>query len=459
MRRRLGDEKTDREQALDDLAARIATSNGLFTTIETVSGGGKIFYMHDKALLADSKIVWKMNAEAWAVTTNYNGASTTWNGGMTVDGDTIVRILTATGINADWINTGTLKVGYSQNRGIFEVYNASNVRVGRWDNTGLYVGNIASNLSSPNTYINNSGNITTKYVDISDYLKINSNNTSSFIKMYKNDYNYLDFSYQGIKYSYGGSASAATTVHILRQNTLSAHIQYKPYGNNGGLFTIASTSVISDGVTYYAPKLTLSCPRISATVEMGTAQPVVTTGSAAFIFQVKQTVSGSATNFFGVRTDGTTRIKSLIVDGTKPRLVKTKDYGERLLYCYENPSPMFGDVGEGKIGDDGRCYIQIDSIFAETVTLNQYHVFLQKYGNGECWVEERNRSFFVVCGTIGLNFSWEIKAKQSDFDQLRFERAGDSDFSIYHDNSALIYANELSNHIFQLSKEREVKPE
>ena len=47
-----------------------------------------------------------MTAEAWAVSTD---GGQHWNGGMTVDGDVIARILTATGVNADWINTGTIK--------------------------------------------------------------------------------------------------------------------------------------------------------------------------------------------------------------------------------------------------------------------------------------------------------------------------------------------------------------
>lgn len=48
-----------------------------------------------------------MTAEAWAVSTD---GGQHWNGGMTVDGDVIARILTATGVNADWIKTGALVV-------------------------------------------------------------------------------------------------------------------------------------------------------------------------------------------------------------------------------------------------------------------------------------------------------------------------------------------------------------
>lgn len=101
----VNEEKTARELAIEQLTNRVNNSSGLFTTIETQSDGSKIFKLHDKPTLEESQIIWTMTAEAWTVSTN-GGASP--NAGMTVDGDTIVRILTATGINADWINTGTI---------------------------------------------------------------------------------------------------------------------------------------------------------------------------------------------------------------------------------------------------------------------------------------------------------------------------------------------------------------
>lgn len=111
-------EKTEREKALEELANRLETSPGVFTTVETDTGGGKIYYLHNKPKLSDSDMVWKMTAEAWAVSTD---GGKTWNAGMTVDGDTIVRILTATGVNADWINTGAITVRDSNQNIIFSV--------------------------------------------------------------------------------------------------------------------------------------------------------------------------------------------------------------------------------------------------------------------------------------------------------------------------------------------------
>ena len=140
---------------------------------------------------------------------------------------------------------------------------------------------------------------------------------------------------------------------------------------------------------------------------------------------------------------------NLSVAGTKPRLVTTDQYSKRYLYCYETPTPMFGDIGEGTIGEDGLCYISLDAVFAQTVVTQQYQVFLQRYGEGECWVRERKGAYFIVQGTPGLAFGWEIKAKQRDYDQLRLERA-DEPFTVPEQS----YGADAAQYIDDIRKER-----
>lgn len=100
-------ERTDREIALEQLKDRIDNSSGLFTTTVRQPDGSDIFYMHNKPILTESDIVWKMTAEAFAVSTD---GGKTYNAGLTVDGDLITRILTTVGVNADWIKTGALRI-------------------------------------------------------------------------------------------------------------------------------------------------------------------------------------------------------------------------------------------------------------------------------------------------------------------------------------------------------------
>lgn len=113
---------------------------------------------------------------------------------------------------------------------------------------------------------------------------------------------------------------------------------------------------------------------------------------------------------------------NFVCSGTKSRVATTESFKKRLLYCYEMPAPFFGDIGEAKLDETGTCYIYIDDVFLETVdTQCVYQVFLQKYGEGECIITERNRNHFIVKGTPGLAFAWEIKAKQAGYTMERLE--------------------------------------
>lgn len=127
-------EKTQRELALEEFEKRLDKSSGVFTTIETQEDGSKIFYLHDKPKLSESQGIWRMTAEAWGVS---NDGGNTWNGGMTVDGDAIVRILEAVGVNANWINAGAITVKDAEGNLLFSVdmdtksvYISGNVQIG-----------------------------------------------------------------------------------------------------------------------------------------------------------------------------------------------------------------------------------------------------------------------------------------------------------------------------------------
>lgn len=127
---------------------------------------------------------------------------------------------------------------------------------------------------------------------------------------------------------------------------------------------------------------------------------------------------------------GVTTLSQLTVTGTKSRIASTKNYNDRLLYCYEMPSPLFGDIGHGITGYDGLCYVDIDSIFAETIdTIQQYYVFLQPYSDKPLYIKEKTENYFVVSGEPNTEFDWEIKAKQSDFPMERLEENSDDEFS------------------------------
>lgn len=109
------------------------------------------------------------------------------------------------------------------------------------------------------------------------------------------------------------------------------------------------------------------------------------------------------------------------VSGTKSREIKTDNYGKRLLFAYETPTPLFGDIGECSLDEDGICYVDIDDILQEAIADVEYQVFLQKEGQGDCWIAEKNPTYFVVQGTPNLKVAWELKAKQKGYEYARLE--------------------------------------
>lgn len=113
---------------------------------------------------------------------------------------------------------------------------------------------------------------------------------------------------------------------------------------------------------------------------------------------------------------------SIETTGTKNRIVETENYAQRLQYCYEMPSPLFGDIGEACTDDSGSCYVMLDDVFRETIADDStYHVFITKEGQGDLWVAEKTPSYFIVQGTKNLAFSWEVKAKQKGYEIERLE--------------------------------------
>lgn len=142
---------------------------------------------------------------------------------------------------------------------------------------------------------------------------------------------------------------------------------------------------------------------------------------------------------------------SLSVTGEKNRIIDTENYDTRKQYCYETATPYFGDIGTAQTDETGKCYIDIDDIFAETVNTDvEYQVFLQKEGKGDLWIEEKTPTYFTVKGTENLKFSWEIKAIQRDYEFERLEKFDNSE-----KEEVIDYEKEYMEEISDLIKEQE----
>ena len=98
-------ERTARELAVEKLQKDLQESSGLYCTAEVQKDGSTIYYLHDKQTLKESTNIIKLTANAIGFSGD-GGHSYPY--GFTVDGEMIMGIIQAEGINADWILTGTV---------------------------------------------------------------------------------------------------------------------------------------------------------------------------------------------------------------------------------------------------------------------------------------------------------------------------------------------------------------
>ena len=137
-------ERTAREAAVEQLAKDLSNSSGLFITQEKQTDGSIVYYMHDKPTLGESMNVWKLTALAFGISTD---GGKTYPYGFTVDGTTITRLLYAEGIDADYINTGAIRIADTSEKELFYAdYDTRQVRINA-DN--VFIG--SKSVSNANT--------------------------------------------------------------------------------------------------------------------------------------------------------------------------------------------------------------------------------------------------------------------------------------------------------------------
>ena len=125
-------------QRMNELAVN---SLGYYESFEDDEISGRISYIHNKPTLDTSVIAYKQTIDGFFLgKRNSTSDEWSWVSGFDSNGNAVLNILNAIGINADWINTGTLTVGGtgSNKDGSIEVYDKDNKNVGSWDKNGLF---------------------------------------------------------------------------------------------------------------------------------------------------------------------------------------------------------------------------------------------------------------------------------------------------------------------------------
>lgn len=234
--------------------------------------------------------------------------------------------------------------------------------------------------------------------------------------------------------------------HYYKNNTEPLHRSIKI---ENGIFRIGAWNTSSSTWHAYseirnnaASGTNPSTPSTNFTQEYVTVNSVSSNKEHVRFYRNSDIISTLYDNSYYMQIDGGLQINGNFgAYGTKSRIIETEQYFDRKLYCYETPSPMFGDVGEGIINEDGLSYIWLDPVFAQTISTSQYQVFLQKYTAEDIFVKERNVNYFIVKGTPGSSFGWEIKGKQKEYDQVRMEISGNG-FSVPSSDGYAVQAAE-----------------
>ena len=374
---------TTYDKAVQQMNQLAMNAMGFHTTVEDMEDGSRIVYLHDKPALEDSKTIYKQTIDGFFISTD-GGQS--YTAGFDKNGNVVVNVLYAIGIVADWIRSGTLTLGGINNAdGVLNLVNASGDLLARMDNTGLTV--YKGSIRGTDLHI---GGI---------------NNQNGVLYVYDSSGNEIGrFNKDGLRATNGyfkgtiESSSATITGGSFKVSTSSSEtssIDIK-YGSDASYLAPNYLKLSKSNYTSY-----YRANKIAMSYDSGASEEMFFEATKELLYTSGGFASG----------------------GQKNRVVKTEDYSDRLLYCYETPKPYFGDIGEATLDENGTCYIFVDDIFLETVNTDcQYQVFLQKYGQGDIWIEERHTNYFVVKGTPDLRFGWEIKARQFGFETDRLER-------------------------------------
>ena len=437
IRQRLIQQRSAWEEVAENLSERIDNASGLYCTEVTEQGATKTYY-HNKPVLEESDILMLFSTVGFTLSAD---GGTTWYG-MTVDGQMIASILQAIGINADWINAGTITLGGTSGNinGSLIIKDANGNTIGTFNKNGISVkGSIQSGSSISGSSISGS-DITIGGSNVAGSLVIKDANGNILVSMNKN----------GASFKGSIESGSNITSPTISGGTITGNVLYAPkiiFDNFSSDQFLTVKRPVGVGVLIKSDAV---LTRYSARGDNSDDfQAMLGTGDVV-IGKGRVTQSGSGTN---VKYDYTNtkwyvlyhndedrlyvnpvNISSpnvylncgLTVHGTKSREVQTSDRN-RLAYCYEMASPIFGDIGSAIIGEDGTVIVDIDPVFQDFISdVTEYYVFLQNEGNGISYISEKHQTYFVISGTVGLKVAWELKGRQIDYNYQRLEYSDES---------------------------------
>lgn len=389
-------ERSEREKAVTNLANLLATSTGMYmTTVVDEEDGSSIYYMHDKPKLEESAIVWKLTLYAFGISLD---GGVTYPYGFAITGELITKLLYAEGINADYVNSGTLTVGGSGNTvGTIKVLGNNNQEIGRWDKNG----------------INARGTFSSEGMNEWNYLVREAMLENGTLVIKENGNVESKFSLTKIADNIFGTGIGTTLMELALGILTNEGNTFSPYYilNNGANRSGFTERHIFNGDTRF-----VNGPRAANYYLMPSNTSL---DESAWVRLYMGTYDNSAAALVG---GGLYAYGSIGCSGTKYRVVDTEHYGKRGMNAFETTEPYFSDIGSNMIGEDGNCRIDFDPIFAETIeTGKQYQVQLTRTSEKETSWVEKHENYFVVHGEPGATFDWMLMCKQKGYADIRMQ--------------------------------------
>ncbi len=94
------------------------------------------------------------------------------------------------------------------------------------------------------------------------------------------------------------------------------------------------------------------------------------------------------------------------------------------MYAIESPQNWFEDFGSAELVS-GMATVMIEPIFAQTVNLSEYHVFLTPLGDCPLYVARKTPASFTVEAMGGqscsIAFDYRLVARRLGYEHIRLE--------------------------------------
>lgn len=209
------------ETAMHSILSAYAASMGLYDISYQDQGGATIYQYGDHATQQMSTIIWRLSAGALTVSSD---GGQTWNAALSMDGTAVLQRLYAIGIDADYINTGTLTVGGdSHGIGTIIIKNDHGSTLGVIDNYGIHYGKDDVHDDSETGFYLSSDGFTVGNVDNDVFFRVSLDGGlfSNLIDIRDNPF------------PFGGTEVAATTFSIFSDHgSTNLGSVYSSFGGN-----------------------------------------------------------------------------------------------------------------------------------------------------------------------------------------------------------------------------------